>query len=44
MKKILDVKKELEKLGHEIILPNYIEEPFAEDRIKKEFGEKEHSK
>ena len=29
------VKNELEQLGHEVILPNYYDDPMIEERIKK---------
>lgn len=34
--RIPKIKIELEKVGHEITLPNSYEEPFKEERIKKE--------
>ena len=33
-KYIPEVKKELEYLNHEVILPNYYDDPFIEERIK----------
>jgi len=40
--KIPIVKEQLEKLGHEITLPNSYEEPLKEEEIKK-LSQKEHS-
>lgn len=34
-KYIPNIKKELESLGHSVILPNYYDDPFVEERIKK---------
>ena len=41
--RIPTIKKELEKSGHMITLPNSYEEPFAEERIKA-MSNKEHIK
>lgn len=39
---IPEIKKELELLGHEIILPNFFDDPLVEERIKKEMTIQEH--
>lgn len=36
------VKNDLEQLGHEVILPNYYDDPMVEERIKKFGSTKEH--
>lgn len=36
------VKNELEELGHEVILPNYYDDPLIEERIKKFGTTKDH--
>jgi len=36
------VKNELEQLGHEVILPNYYDDPMVEERIKKFGTTKDH--
>ena len=36
------VKNKLEELGHEVILPNYYDDPLIEERIKKFGTTKEH--
>jgi len=41
--KVPEIKKELEKLGHKITLPNSYEEPFKEEEIKR-LSREEHSK
>ena len=41
--KIEDIGKELEKLGHEISLPNSYDEPFKEEDMKK-LGSEQHRK
>lgn len=41
--KILKIKEQLEKLGHQINLPNSYEEPFKEEKMKK-LGKAEHQK
>ena len=41
--KIPEIKKELEKLGHKITLPNSFEDPFKEEEIKK-LSKEEHIK
>ena len=40
--KIPEIKIQLEKLGHEIMLPNSFEEPFKEEEMKK-ISPEEHS-
>ena len=42
-KYIPDIQKELEELGHIIILPNYYDDPMIEERIKK-LSVEEHQK
>lgn len=41
--KVNEIKKQLEKLGHKIILPNSFKKPFKEEEMKK-LGIKEHVK
>ena len=41
--KINEIKKQLEKAGHKIILPNSFKRPFREEEMKK-LGVKEHIK
>ena len=43
-KYIPQVKNELEELGHEVILPNYYDDPMIEERIKKYSSLEEHEK
>jgi hypothetical protein len=38
-----DIKKELEKMGHVITVPNSFDDPMKENKVK-ELGTKEHSK
>jgi hypothetical protein len=41
--KIIPIKEFLESLGHDVILPNSFEEPFAEERMK-QVSDEEHVK
>ena len=41
---IPSIKEELEELGHEVILPNYYDDPMIEERIKKYSSIEEHEK
>ncbi|MBR9706554.1 hypothetical protein GOV14_05950 [Candidatus Pacearchaeota archaeon] len=41
--KVQEIKQKLEKLGHEVMLPNSFEEPLKEEEMK-QIGQKEHSK
>jgi len=40
---IKKIRKDLEKMGHEITLPNCFREPFKEEKMKKK-GKEEHRK